>query len=188
MQQGALSSLAQYSAPLRRFGAWLPARYLVLAIGLVAMTAFTVPELRSAAGIWLPRLPVVLSRLFCRRKRGAPAGGVGRRNRPGSMFFRCRVSSILLGIAAGSDRACLRRGAADRLAVRLVVGAQARPGFARLCPAWPRVRARSEAAGQRPGAVPDRAVSCLGRHACASSATTSRRPSARCRRRCGGRW
>ena len=53
MQQSALSSLAQYSAPLRRFGVWTPTRYLVIGIGLVAMTAFTVPEMRSAAGIWL---------------------------------------------------------------------------------------------------------------------------------------
>lgn len=49
----ALSRLAYYSAPLRRFGTGTPARYLVVAIGLVAMTAFTVPELRQTAGIWL---------------------------------------------------------------------------------------------------------------------------------------
>jgi len=54
MRQGVFSHLAQYSAPLRRFGAWLPARYLVLAVGVIAMTALTVPELRRAAGIWLP--------------------------------------------------------------------------------------------------------------------------------------
>jgi voltage-gated potassium channel len=53
MQQRAFSSLAQYSAPLRRFGAWTPTRYLVIGVGLIAMTAFTVPEMRSAAGIWL---------------------------------------------------------------------------------------------------------------------------------------
>jgi voltage-gated potassium channel len=53
MSQGAFSNLAQYSAPFRRFAAWAPARHLVLAIGLIAMTAFTVPEVRNAAGIWL---------------------------------------------------------------------------------------------------------------------------------------
>jgi hypothetical protein len=53
MRQGALSNLAQYSAPLRRFGAWLPARFLVVAVGIVAMTALTVPELRADAGFWL---------------------------------------------------------------------------------------------------------------------------------------
>ena len=53
MRQGALPNLTQYSAPLRRFGAWLPARYLVVAVGLLAMTAYTVPELRGAAGFWL---------------------------------------------------------------------------------------------------------------------------------------
>jgi voltage-gated potassium channel len=54
MQQSALSSLAQYSAPLRRFGLWTPLRYLAIGIGLIAMTAFTVPEARAAAGVWLP--------------------------------------------------------------------------------------------------------------------------------------
>jgi voltage-gated potassium channel len=53
MRQGALSNLAHYSAPLRRFGAWLPARTLVVAVGVIAMTAYTVPELRAAAGFWL---------------------------------------------------------------------------------------------------------------------------------------
>src|SRR5215467_5565018 len=53
MRQGALSNLTQYSAPLRRFGAWLPARYLVVAVGIMAMTAYTVPELRADAGFWL---------------------------------------------------------------------------------------------------------------------------------------
>jgi voltage-gated potassium channel len=53
MRQGALPNLAQYTAPLRRFGAWLPARYLVVAVGLIAMTAYTVSELRGAGGFWL---------------------------------------------------------------------------------------------------------------------------------------
>jgi voltage-gated potassium channel len=53
MSQGAFSSLAQYSAPFRRFAAWAPVRRLILAVGLVAMTGFTVPEVRTAFGIWL---------------------------------------------------------------------------------------------------------------------------------------
>jgi voltage-gated potassium channel len=53
MSQSAFSNLAQYSAPFRRFAAWAPARCLVLTVGLIAMTAFTVPEVRAAAGIWL---------------------------------------------------------------------------------------------------------------------------------------
>jgi len=56
MSKGALSNLAHYSAPLRRFGASALPRYLILAFGLVAMTAFTVPELRSAAGFCLAAL------------------------------------------------------------------------------------------------------------------------------------
>ncbi len=53
MANGALTNLAHYTAPLRRFGASSLARYLVLAVGLMAMTALTVPELESAAGVWL---------------------------------------------------------------------------------------------------------------------------------------
>jgi voltage-gated potassium channel len=53
MPQREFSSLVHYSAPFRRFGAWAPGRLLVLAVGIVAMTAFTVPELRAPAGMWL---------------------------------------------------------------------------------------------------------------------------------------
>jgi voltage-gated potassium channel len=54
MSNGALSNLVHYSAPLRRFGGSALTRYLVLAGGLIAMTAFTVPELRNSdAGTWL---------------------------------------------------------------------------------------------------------------------------------------
>jgi voltage-gated potassium channel len=53
MSEGAPSSLAYYSAPLRRFGASSLTRYLVLAIGLIAMAVLTVPEARGAAGFWL---------------------------------------------------------------------------------------------------------------------------------------
>ncbi len=53
MSNGALSNLAHYSALLRRVGGSVLARYLVLTVGLVAMTAFTVPELRTDAGAWL---------------------------------------------------------------------------------------------------------------------------------------
>jgi voltage-gated potassium channel len=53
MWKGAHSNLAHYTAPFRRFGASSLARYLVIAVGLVAMTAFTEPNLRNSAGIWL---------------------------------------------------------------------------------------------------------------------------------------
>lgn len=53
MSKGVLSSLADYSAPLRRVGATAAARYFVLALGLIAMTAATVPDTRAAAGTWL---------------------------------------------------------------------------------------------------------------------------------------
>jgi voltage-gated potassium channel len=53
ISQGAFSNLAYYTAPFRRFGVSALAQYLVLTVGLVAMTAFTVPDLRASAGIWL---------------------------------------------------------------------------------------------------------------------------------------
>ena len=53
MSKGALSGMAQYTAPLRRFGASSIARLAVLAVGISAITAYTVPELRMSAGGWL---------------------------------------------------------------------------------------------------------------------------------------
>ena len=53
MSKGALPNLGHYTAPFRRFSASLVGRYLVLGIGLSAMTAFTMPELRISTGIWL---------------------------------------------------------------------------------------------------------------------------------------
>src|ERR1700685_4345770 len=49
----ALTNLAHYTAPLRRFGASSLGRMFVLAIGLAAMTAFTIPDLQKSASIWL---------------------------------------------------------------------------------------------------------------------------------------
>ena len=45
--------MAYYTAPLRRFGVSALARYLVMAVGLVAMTLYTVPEARASAGVVL---------------------------------------------------------------------------------------------------------------------------------------
>ena len=51
MSKGVFSTLMQYSAPLRRYRGSALAHYLIVAIGLIAMTAYTVPELRSSAGV-----------------------------------------------------------------------------------------------------------------------------------------
>jgi voltage-gated potassium channel len=53
MPQGALTDLARYTAPFRRYGGSVLARYLVLAVGLLAMTLYTVPGLRQADGFWI---------------------------------------------------------------------------------------------------------------------------------------
>lgn len=49
----AFLNIAHHTAPLRRFGASAFARIVVLVLGLSAMTAYTVPELYAAAGVWL---------------------------------------------------------------------------------------------------------------------------------------
>jgi voltage-gated potassium channel len=53
MANSTVVTLVQYGASLRRFGASPLARYLVIGAGLIAMTAFTVPDLRGVAGPWL---------------------------------------------------------------------------------------------------------------------------------------
>jgi voltage-gated potassium channel len=49
----ALTNLAHYTAPLRRFGASSLGRLFVLAIGMATMTAFTVSDLQKSASVWL---------------------------------------------------------------------------------------------------------------------------------------
>jgi voltage-gated potassium channel len=53
MTDGARNDLAHYTQRLHRWGVPALARYLVLAIGLCAMTALTVPDLQRSAGRWL---------------------------------------------------------------------------------------------------------------------------------------
>jgi len=49
----ALTSLGDYTAPVRRFGASFIARLMVLAVGLCAMTVLTIPEMEQSASLWL---------------------------------------------------------------------------------------------------------------------------------------
>ncbi len=53
ISKGAATKLAHYTAPFRRFGASSLARFVVLAVGLCAMTAFTIPDLAKSASVWL---------------------------------------------------------------------------------------------------------------------------------------
>jgi len=50
---GAVSALVQYSALIRRFALSMLTRYVILAAGLVGMSALTVQELRGSFGVWL---------------------------------------------------------------------------------------------------------------------------------------
>jgi voltage-gated potassium channel len=84
MRHGMLPNLTQYSAPLRRFGAWLPARTLVVVVGVIAMTAYTVPDLRDAVGFWLRVclwccLGVFAADAGLRLQAARAAGGIGQR-------------------------------------------------------------------------------------------------------------
>ncbi len=53
LSKRAPAGLVYYTAPLRRFGVSALARYLVMAVGLAAMTLYTVPEARAGAGVLL---------------------------------------------------------------------------------------------------------------------------------------
>ncbi len=53
MSKATISAIASYTAPLRRFGASSLARLVVLAVGLSAMTAYTIPDLQRSASLWL---------------------------------------------------------------------------------------------------------------------------------------
>jgi voltage-gated potassium channel len=49
----ALTNIVHYTGPLRRFGASAFARVVIIAVGLSAMTALTMPDLQQSAGFWL---------------------------------------------------------------------------------------------------------------------------------------
>ena len=163
MSQGAFSNLAHYSAPFRRFGASTLARFGARRRPDGHGGAHGARISRLCRGL-AKHLSVGLPWVFCDRDRNT--------DRP-RQAQRRRVELSVLAVGnyrpprrvSGPDRTCLRGGAGNGVAVRLIVGAQARAEFARIRPARTRFRARSKAAGERLGAVPDRAVSGVGRHA-----------------------
>ena len=53
MSKAAFSTVGHYSAPFRRFGTSTLLRFVVLAVGLMAMAAITVPDFRASAGVIL---------------------------------------------------------------------------------------------------------------------------------------
>ena len=77
----ALTSVAHYTAPLRRFGASWLGRLLVLVIGMAAMTAMTIPDVYGPAGVSLSIclwccLAYFAVEGFVNAQRAARAGGV----------------------------------------------------------------------------------------------------------------
>jgi voltage-gated potassium channel len=101
------AGVAYYTAPLRRFGMSALARYLLMAIGLVAMTLYTVPEARAGAGV------VLVTCLWCcwayfvieTGARAARAVRVGRAARvvlsPSGIVDLAGILSIPIALAAG---------------------------------------------------------------------------------------
>ena len=143
MPQDALSKRARYTAPFRRYGGSVLARYLILTIGMVAMTLYTVPGLREADGLWLALC------LWCCLVYFAIDSGL-------RAYGRGTTVTAWLGSPSGNHRHS-RRGAgaggarlsarsADRMAVRFAVDPQAHPGIAGICPARAGLCARSKAA------------------------------------------
>ncbi len=70
------------TSPIRRFGASSAGRFVVLAIGLAAMTAYTVPDLANPAGGWLSAslwccLAYFAVEAFVRYRAAAQAGEAG---------------------------------------------------------------------------------------------------------------
>ena len=53
MSKGTLSYVTHLTAPWRRLGGSALVPHGVVVVGLIAMTAFTVPELRRSAGTWI---------------------------------------------------------------------------------------------------------------------------------------
>ncbi len=109
MSQGALSILAQYSAPLRRFGALGLARFFVLAVGLIAMTALTLPELQGAAARWLSVCLWCCYAFFAVesvvRLRGPVAGGTALKHvfSPSGMVDLLGVLPVPIALLCGAE-------------------------------------------------------------------------------------
>ena len=169
----ALTNLAHYTAPLRRFGASSLGRLFVLAIGMAAMTAFTISDLQKSASFWLSAC------LWCCLAYFAVEAYV----RAQAAFQAGKARSYLLSASGFVDLVAifpvpiaLAYGVAQPTAwlSELIMGSQAGAEFAGLRPACARVRARGKTARQRPGAVPDRAVPLLRRHACAGARRAAR--------------
>jgi voltage-gated potassium channel len=99
----ALRTVAHLSAPLRRFGATSFARLVVLAIGLAAMTAATMPGMQQIAGLWLRACLWCCLAYFAIeaavRVRDAMRAGQGRKHVLSVSFFVDLIGVIAVPIA-----------------------------------------------------------------------------------------
>ncbi len=127
-------NIALLTAPLRRFGASSFARIIVTVLGLSAMTAYTVPDLRQSAGHWL------LACLWCClgyfaiatavRTRIALRAGMARRYllSPSGFVDLISVVTVPLALLSGADSPSAWLWAS----LWILKLAQLSPGFAQL--------------------------------------------------------
>jgi voltage-gated potassium channel len=134
MSKGGLYNFSQYTAPLRRFGVLSVASYVVITIGLAAMMAFTVPELRAAQGFWLSvclwcSLAYVLFESVMRFRAARLAGSAD-----GGLFTPARCVDLLMVLPVPIALLCgVAPESAWLLASLWVLKlAQDSPGFAQL--------------------------------------------------------
>ena len=172
--QRSITRLVYVTAPLRRFGASTLGRLAVLAVGLAAMTAYTIPDLANTAAGWLSACLVVLPCVLCGRGFCPRQGRGSSRRRKGLPAIACGNRGPARHLS-GTACACSGWTAGDELVVRVVMDPQARTKFARFCPTRTGVRVGGQAACQRAGVVPDHSLPRLGGHARDRARGTARR-------------
>ena len=129
-----ITRLVYVTAPLRRFGASTLGRLAVLAIGLAAMTAYTIPDLAKTAAGWLTAclwccLVYFAVEGFVRAKTAVQAGTLRRYLlSPSGMVDLLAIFPVPLALATGGEPATSWLLAS----LWILKLAQSSPGFAQL--------------------------------------------------------
>ncbi len=136
---GAVSAPAYYSALVRRFAASPLTRYVILAAGLVGMTALTVPELRASFGLLLNVGLWLCLALLCDGRCRPPQRRTAHRNGASTIWVRRRELLTLSSIVPVPLAFICGLPPQIRLAAGVALGAQAHAGLAGFCAARPRL-------------------------------------------------
>jgi voltage-gated potassium channel len=129
-----ITRLVYVTAPLRRFGASTLGRLAVLAVGLAAMTAYTIPDLAKTAAGWLSTclwccLVYFAVEGFVRAKTAVQAGTLRRHLlSPSGMVDLLAIFPVPLALAMGGEQATSWLLAS----LWILKLAQSSPGFAQL--------------------------------------------------------